>query len=76
MNFKKEDINRLSDAELQELMRITQAERIRRENEAREKLINNFRKAFYDLREANIVIQYCDYEEDTYLEHWDNFEFC
>ena len=75
MNFKKEDVNRLSDTELDELMRIIQAERIRRENEAREKLISNFRKAFYDLRDANIIAQYSSYDEDVYLEDWDRFEF-
>ena len=75
MNFKNEDVNCLSDEELQKLMEIIQKERTRRENEAREKLINNFRKAFYDLREARIVIRYDDYDEDTYLEDWDRFEF-
>lgn len=71
MDFKK-----LSDAELQELVKIVLDERTRRENEAREKLINNFRDAFYDLKEAHIVIQYCDYEDDVYLEDWKKFEFC
>ncbi len=76
MNFKKEDIYRLSDAELQELMKIIQTEHTRRENEAREKLISNFQKAFYNLREACIAIQYSSYDEDIYLEDWTRFEFC
>lgn len=76
MNFKKEDVYRLSDAELQELMKIIQTERTRHENEAREKLISNFQKAFYNLREADIVIQYSSYNEDFYLEDWTRFEFC
>ncbi len=75
MSFKQEDFNWLSDAELQELMELIQNERTRRENEAREKLISNFQKAFYDLRDAHIVIRYDDYDEDFYLEDWDRFEF-
>lgn len=79
MNFKQEDFNYLSDAELQELMEIIQKKRTQRENEAREKLINNFQKAFYDLRDAHISIKFYGnkWEEyPIYLEDWDGFEFC
>ena len=79
MNFKQEDFNYLSDAELQKLMDIIQKERTRRENEAREKLISNFQKAFYDLRDAHITIKFYDneWEENpVYLDNWDGFEFC
>ena len=78
MNFKEEDINRLSNTELQELMKIIQDERTRRDNEARDKLINNFRKAFYDLQDAHILVKFydVDWEDPVYLENWNGFEFC
>lgn len=73
------DVKSLNDEDLSALAALVQNERTRRENEVRNKLIANFQKAWRELKEAHIVIQYyeSDYEDcPTYLEDWDNFDFC
>ena len=49
----------------------------RRNNEERERLIANFRKAWDGLKDAGIRISYCEeYEDDiAHLDYWDGFDF-
>lgn len=73
------DVKSLNDEDLNALAVLVQNERTRRENEARDKLIANFQKAFFDLRDAHVSIEFYDneWEENpVYLDGWDGFEFC
>ncbi len=46
----------------------------KRDKEKNLKLINNFKKAFYDARDAGINIHYeCD--DDIPIDNWDSFYF-
>ena len=68
----------MSDGELQTILRRVNEEITRRERTKRQKLIDNFKEAFYALREAKVCIQYYedDYGDDyTRLTDWDNFDF-
>ena len=69
--MNKYDFNDLSDKDLDELMRDVQQERDRRANARKEKLIDAFRKAFDDLKEAGLDIS-C---HDSYVSDFDNFDF-
>jgi len=70
----------LTDAELANLRDAINTEVTRRENQRREKLIEDFHEAWYKLREARIEVKY--YEDDwddgnyTRLSEWDSFDFC
>lgn len=73
------DVKSLNDEDLNALAALVQTERTRRENEARDKLIANFQKAYFDLRDAHVSIKFYDneWEENpVYLDGWDGFEFC
>lgn len=73
------EIKSLNNEELNALAVLVQNERTRRENETREKLIANFQKAYFDLRDEHISIKFYDneWEENpVYLDGWDGFEFC
>lgn len=68
----------LTDAELANLRNEINTEISRRENQRKAKLIEDFREAWYRLREANIGVKY--YKDDwddnyTYLSEWDSFDF-
>lgn len=69
----------LTDAELVNLREAINVEVSRRENQRREKLIENFREAWYRLREAKIEVRYYEdgWDDDNYtrLSGWDSFDF-
>ena len=69
----------LTDAELANLRDAINVEVSRRENQRREKLIEDFREVWYRLREEKIEVKYYEdsWDDDgTRLSEWDNFEFC
>lgn len=47
----------------------------KRKNEEQDKLIENFKKAFYDLVEAGVTIEYNYDDNNNELVNWDNFYF-
>ena len=68
----------LTDAELTNLRDAINTEVSRRENQRREKLIKDFREAWYRLREAKIEVKYYEdsWNDDyTRLSEWDSFDF-
>lgn len=68
----------MSDGELQTCLRRINEEINRRETAKRQKLIDNFKQAFNNLREARIYIKYYedDYDDNyTSITDWDNFDF-
>lgn len=68
----------MSDGELQTCLRRINEEINRREATKRQKLIDNFKEAFYALREARVYIKYYEdeYHDDyTSLTDWDGFDF-
>lgn len=67
----------LPATELTRFIQMANAELTRRRNEERQHLINEFQKAWANLKDAHIRITYCDqYEDDiTYLDDWDDFNF-
>ncbi len=67
----------LPTAELTRFVQMADAELTRRRNEERQHLINEFQKAWADLKDAHIRITYCEeYDDDTaYFDDWDGFSF-
>lgn len=73
-------VNEMKDLPAAELIRFVQmanAELTRRRNEERQHLINEFQKAWADLKDAGIRVTYSEeYVDDiAYLDHWDGFSF-
>lgn len=72
------DLRESSTGSLELIKRRIDEELTRRKNEERQHLINEFQKAWADLKDAHIrITYYCDeYEDDyTYLDDWDGFSF-
>ena len=72
-----ENLKELTMGSLVSMKALIEQEISRRKNEQRTLLINNFKEAFFALKEANILI---DYYEDNYtdpalLRDWDGFQF-
>lgn len=64
-------------ATLEVIKKRVEEELQRRRNLERQHLINEFQKAWADLKEAHIRVTYCEeYDEDiAYLDQWDGFNF-
>ena len=77
MDFKK-IVSTMTDEEIRATIRIFCEEQQRRMAQ-RQKLIDNFRNAFSELRKAGIVPKYYDEPDGCcttiYVEDWDGFEF-
>lgn len=71
------DLRDSSTASLETIKRRIEEELQRRRNLERQHLINEFQKAWGDLKDAHIRVTYCeDYDDDTaYLDQWDGFSF-
>lgn len=73
------NLTTMTDKELQTAINAYYEEQQRRKRVKREKLIDNFRQAFFELRNVGITPKY--YEEPdglssaVYLEDWEGFEF-
>jgi hypothetical protein len=76
MDFEKM-ASAMADEEIVATINIFYEEQQRRRRIKRQKLIDNFRHAFSELRDAGISLRYDDPNcmEASYLEDWDNFEF-
>lgn len=78
IKFSVNDLRETSRADLEATVKCINEELQRRRNAEREKLIADFKKTFYALKDAGIDIRYLDeyeYEQDTYLRDWDCFCF-
>ena len=71
------DLRDSSTASLEGIKKRIEEELQRRRNLERQHLINEFQKAWGDLREAHINVTYCEeYDEcPVYLNEWDGFNF-
>ena len=71
------DLRDSSTASLETIKKRIEEELQRRRNLERQHLINEFQKAWGDLKAARIRVSYCeDYDDDTaYLDQWDGFSF-
>ena len=72
------NVSQMTEEELRAVIAECEKEMQKRRRQLREKLINDFEKAFCALRENGIVVQYSDYEQETYrlyLDQLDNFDF-
>ncbi len=71
------DLSDSSTANLESIKNRIEEELQRRRNLERQHLINEFQKAWHDLREAHIRVTYAEeYDEDVaYLDEWDGFNF-
>lgn len=71
------DLRDSSTASLETIKKRIEEELQRRRNLERQHLINEFQKAWGDLKAAHIRVTYCeDYDDDTaYLDDWDGFSF-
>ena len=71
------DLRDSSTASLETIKKRIEEELQRRRNLERQHLINEFQKAWADLKDAHIRVTYCeDYDCDTvYLDDWDGFNF-
>ena len=71
------DLRDSSTASLETIKKRIEEELQRRRNLERQHLINEFQKAWGDLKAARIRVTYCeDYDDDTaYLDDWDGFSF-
>lgn len=71
------DLRDSSTASLETIKKRIEEELQRRRNLERQHLINEFQKAWGDLKAARIRVTYCeDYDCDTaYLDDWDGFSF-
>lgn len=77
MDFEKV-ASTMTDGEIVAAINIFCEEQQRRRRVRRQKLIDNFRQAFFELRNVGITPKY--YEEPglssaVYLEDWEGFEF-
>lgn len=78
IKFSVNDLHETSRTDLEAILKEINGELQRRRNAEREKLIEDFKKAFYAVKDAGIDIRYLDeyeYEQDTYLRDWDCFSF-
>ena len=66
-----------SVADLQDIKTHIDKELARRRDLERLHLINEFQKAWAELKDAGVHITYCDEYEDefTHLDQWDGFNF-
>lgn len=71
------DLRESSTASLEGIKKRIEEELQRRRNLERQHLINEFQKAWGDLKEAHIRVTYCEeYDDDiAYLDQWDGFNF-
>ena len=69
-NFK--DLSNFNDNELKTLFLDIEKEISKRKHAKKQKLIDNFKEAYYALENANIEVYVCD----TYASSFDDFEFC
>lgn len=71
------DLRESSTGSLELIKRRIDEELTRRRNEERQHLINEFQKAWADLKDAHIRVTYCEeYDDDiAYLDDWDGFSF-
>jgi len=72
------NVSQMTEEELRAVIAECEQEMQKRRNQFREKLINDFEKAFCALRENGIVVRYSDYEQEAYwlyLDQLDNFDF-
>lgn len=70
--------SQMSNEELQAVIAECEKEMQYRRRQFREKLINDFEKAFCALRENGIAVRYSDYQQEayrTYIDKFDNFDF-
>ncbi len=71
------DLRDSSTASLEGIKKRIEEELQRRRNLERQHLINEFQKAWGDLKAAHIRVTYCEeYDDDiAYLDEWDGFSF-
>ncbi len=71
------DLRDSSTASLEGIKKRIEEELQRRRNLERQHLINEFQKAWGDLKAARIRVTYCEeYDDDiAYLDEWDGFNF-
>ena len=71
------DLRDSSTASLETIKRRIEEELQRRRNLERQHLINEFQKAWADLKDAHIRVTYCEEFDDdiAYLDQWDGFNF-
>lgn len=72
------NVSQMTEEELRAVIAECEQEMQKRRRQFREKLINDFEKAFCALRENGIVVRYSDYEQEAYrlyLDQLDNFDF-
>lgn len=71
------DLRDSSTASLEGIKKRIEEELQRRRNLERQHLINEFQKAWSDLKNAHIRVTYCEeYDDDiAYLDDWDGFSF-
>ena len=76
--FPVDDLRDSSTASLEGLKKSIEEELQRRRNLERQHLINEFQKAWGDLKAANIRVSYTEEFDDditAYLDEWDGFNF-
>jgi len=71
------DLRDSSTASLETIKKRIEEELQRRRNLERQHLINEFQKAWGDLKAAHIRVTYCEEFDDdiAYLDDWDGFSF-
>lgn len=71
------ELRNSSISDLERIKREIEEELQRRRNLERQHLINEFQKAWGDLKDAHIRVTYCEeYDDDiAYLDDWDGFNF-
>ena len=71
------DLRESSTASLETIKKRIDEELQRRRNLERQRLINGFQEAWYNLKEAHIRVSYCEECDDdiAYLDDWDGFSF-
>lgn len=77
IKFSVNDLRETSTADLEAIVKTINEDLLRRRNEARQHLINEFQKVWGDLKAAHIRVSYCEEFDDdiTYLDEWDGFNF-
>ena len=72
-----DDLRGSSTASLETIKKRIEEELQRRRNLERQHLINEFQKAWGDLKAAHIRVTYCEEFDDdiAYLDDWDGFNF-
>jgi hypothetical protein len=71
------ELRNSSISDLERIKREIEEELQRRRNLERQHLINEFQKAWGDLKAAHIRVTYCEEFDDdiAYLDDWDGFNF-